>query len=85
MSTVNLMISVDDEHIEDISSIAQKLRKEGLCVCQMLDEVGIITGTIDEGAMGRLRNVSGISAIERQRTVYKAASKSKARKFQSAA
>lgn len=85
MSVINLMISVDDEHMKDISSIARKLRNAGLRVSQQLDEVGVITGTIEEGAVGRLRDVSGISAIEQQHVVYKAKQKAKAGKLQSAA
>jgi hypothetical protein len=86
MAEVNLMIAVDDEHMGDISSIAQKLRREGLHVSQQLDEVGVITGTIDEDAIGSLDRISGISAIERQRVVYTAeAAESKPRKLQNVA
>jgi precorrin-6B methylase 2 len=85
MSVVNLMISIDDEHMGDISSIAQKLRKIGLRESQLLGEIGVITGTIDENAMSKLSDISGVAAIERQRMVYKAEPKAKARKFQSAA
>ena len=79
MSVVNLMISIDDEHVEKISSIARKLGKAGLRVNQLLDELGIITGTIDENSVSKLSNISGVAAIERQRMVYKAETKLKAR------
>lgn len=62
---VQVMISVDDEHMPEIGKVAERCRKAGLQVDEALEEVGIITGSIPEKELASLSGVKGVASVER--------------------
>ncbi|MBD2564846.1 MULTISPECIES: ketohydroxyglutarate aldolase [Nostoc] len=67
MSNVNLSIAVDENHIEWILEVVQNLHSAGMNVEQVLDKLGIITGSIDSAKMEVLSRVEGVSHVELSR------------------
>ena len=64
MSTVNLLISLDDEHIEQISEVIQNLKAAGLHVEQTMTQLGVITGSCDAAKVEAISQVKGVSHVE---------------------
>lgn len=64
MSTVKLLISLDDEHIKQISEVIQNLKSAGLHVEQTMTQLGIITGSCDEAKVQAISQVEGVSHVE---------------------
>jgi len=63
---VQVVISVDDQHMPKVGKVASLCKKAGLQVDQALDEVGIITGSIPENELGKLSGIKGVASVERE-------------------
>ena len=64
MSKVNLLISVDDRHLEQISKVVEALQASGLKIEQMMKQTGVITGSIDSTQVEGISQVEGVAAVE---------------------
>ncbi|MBP6824380.1 MAG: ketohydroxyglutarate aldolase [Acidobacteria bacterium] len=64
MSKVNLTVSVADDHLKDFSEIVARCRKAGMTIEREMKSIGIISGSIDEAAVEKLRRVKGVSLAE---------------------
>jgi UDP-N-acetylmuramate-alanine ligase len=64
VSKVNLLVSVDDEHLDRFSEVVKGLEDAGMDVEQELEETGVITGSIDSEKVEQLRKVEGVSHVE---------------------
>jgi methylmalonyl-CoA mutase cobalamin-binding subunit len=62
---VQVLVSVDDEHMSQLDKVAQRCREAGLEVDQALGAVGIITGSIPQSKMSSLSAVKGVASVER--------------------
>jgi hypothetical protein len=62
-----VVISVADEQVSDMASVVSALRDAGLRVAEVLDSVGVVTGTVDGDALGFLSAVPGVVEVERSR------------------
>jgi len=65
MSVEQVVISVDDDQVDDMSTVVEALRHAGLRVAEVLDSVGVVTGTVDGDALGSLSTVPGVAEVER--------------------
>ncbi|HQR33364.1 MAG TPA: ketohydroxyglutarate aldolase [Blastocatellia bacterium] len=68
MSKVNLTVSVANDHLKDFSDVAVRCRKAGMNITQEMKSIGMITGSIDESALEKLRIVKGVSLVELERS-----------------
>ena len=68
MARVNLIISVDEDHLDKISSVVKNLQSAGLYVEQLMENLGIITGSCDSSNVQALSQVEGVSSVETERT-----------------
>jgi hypothetical protein len=64
-----VVISVTDDQVSDMGSVVEALRQAGLRVNEVLDSVGVVTGTVDGDALGDLSTVPGVAEVERSREV----------------
>lgn len=64
---VSVVVSVADERLDELANVVAELRRAGLRVDEVLDAVGMVTGTIDEDAIRTLDSVPGVVEVERQR------------------
>ena len=62
---VQVLISVDDEHMEKMGQVVEHCKAAGLDVEQSLDQIGAITGLVDPGKIGDLSKVAGVGNVER--------------------
>jgi hypothetical protein len=61
-----ISVTVDDSHLHVTQEVADALRHNGMDVDQVLDAVGIITGSVPEGGEELLAAVEGVASIDRQ-------------------
>ena len=59
-------ITVDDAHLDAMGQVADALRARGLRVDRVLDELGIITGSVPQGQHDALRAVDGVASVEQE-------------------
>lgn len=65
---LQVLISLDTDEPHAISDIAKRLSAAGLDVSAVHDAISVITGTVDEDAIGSLQQIPGVLDIERQRS-----------------
>ncbi len=58
-----LLVSVDDEHLESLSEVTDHLTRAGMRVDRTLPEIGTVIGVAPAGALERLKGVRGVSAV----------------------
>jgi len=63
----NVVVSVADEHLNDLSTVLTAMQQAGLVVNDVQEALGTVTGSIDANAIGRLETVPGVAAVERER------------------
>jgi hypothetical protein len=67
MSPEEVTVSVDDAHVADVHEVAERLREAGLSIDELSEELGVISGTIDESKADALREIDGVASVERSR------------------
>ncbi|TDV44922.1 hypothetical protein [Actinophytocola oryzae] len=67
MAEEQVVISVADDRFGDMAAVVEALRHAGLRVSEVLDSVGVLTGTVDGDALGSLSTVPGVAEVERSR------------------
>jgi hypothetical protein len=63
---VQLSVTVDDEH--PIEEVAAGLRSRGMEVAQVLDAIGVITGSAPDDVRHTLADVEGVTSVDEQLT-----------------
>jgi hypothetical protein len=63
---VQLSVTVDDGHA--IEEVAAVLRARGMQVAQVLDGIGVITGSAPEDVRHTLAGVEGVASVDEQLT-----------------
>ncbi len=63
-----ITVSVDDDHVGQIDEVVVELRAAGMRIEQVLRPVGLITGSVDASRREVLTTVTGVAAVESQRT-----------------
>lgn len=69
--SINVTVMIDEAHRRDIPAVAKSLAKKGFVLKETLEEIGVLSGTVDEGAISRLSGVTGVSAVEKDRDDYR--------------
>jgi hypothetical protein len=68
MSQMNISISVKDSHLATIELVSQKLQAQGMSVEHVLQNIGVISGSIDSSSLNNLTQVEGVKQVEQERT-----------------
>jgi hypothetical protein len=68
MAMVAVKVTVDDDHLDKIDEVAAELRSNGMQVDQVLNEVGVISGSVPAARRQVLGTVAGIESIEEATT-----------------
>ena len=68
---VDVIISIDDAHLDDFSHIVDELRHAGLHVQDTMEFLGTVSGSMrqDPQAVRRMRAVKGVAHVEASRDV----------------
>ncbi|HWM06513.1 MAG TPA: hypothetical protein VNP92_29590 [Actinophytocola sp.] len=64
-----VLISIADEARADMPIVVDALRRAGLTVNQVLDAIGVVTGSADSDVIASLSAVPGVSHVEPERTI----------------
>jgi hypothetical protein len=59
----SVSVSVEDAHLPSIGAVARALQEQGRRVEQVLDGVGIITGSVPDDRRMLLERVPGVDAV----------------------
>jgi hypothetical protein len=68
MSQMNISVSVKDAHLATIELVSQKLQAAGMNVEHVLNNIGVISGSIDSSLMNTLAQIEGVKQVEQERT-----------------
>ncbi len=68
MANEKVNVSVADNYLDRFSEVVQRCKKAGLQVEQQLEQVGVVTGSIDSTKRDDLERVEGVAAVESERT-----------------
>lgn len=60
---VQVSVVVDDVHAGALSRVAERLRASGMTVDAVLDEVGIITGSVGPQNLAAVQEVEGVASV----------------------
>ncbi len=66
---IDLIVSVDEAHLERIHEVAHRLERAGMRVDELQEETGTLTGRASEDVIPVLEAVPGVAAVERARPV----------------
>jgi hypothetical protein len=64
---VALTVSVDDEHLDRLENVADRLREAGMQVDRALPAIGTITGAVAASKLAALRAIEGVADVEESR------------------
>ncbi|MGY1717443.1 MULTISPECIES: hypothetical protein [unclassified Blastococcus] len=63
-------VTVDDGHLSALDGVVRGLRARGMRVDQVLDGLGIITGSVPPGSVRELTGVAGVVSVD-ERLVHR--------------
>lgn len=66
---LELMVMVDTAHLDKLDEVTAKLKQAGLQKCNVLKEIGAVTGSATAEAVSKIEKVAGVSAVERSRGI----------------
>lgn len=62
----SITVTVDEAHLTSIHDVAQQLRSQGMHVDQVLESVGVITGSVPDHHYSALKSIEGVSSVDEQ-------------------
>ena len=63
-----VLVSIDDEHADDMAAIARRLGDAGMDVEHTMDLLGTVSGSIEPAKIDLVRAVEGVRHVEMART-----------------
>jgi hypothetical protein len=64
-----VLVSINDSHMDRISAVIEELQKEGLDVQRSMPKLGVVSGAAEHGDLASLQDVDGVSSVEEERSV----------------
>jgi hypothetical protein len=61
----SIVVTVQDDHLPEIQKVARQLRSRGMHVSEVLESIGLISGSV-AAAGADLSSVPGVAAVEEQ-------------------
>ena len=61
-----MSVSVDDDHLDSLGAVVQALEAHGLRVDQVLDGLGIVSGSVEDEHRTVLSSVPGVASVDGQ-------------------
>jgi hypothetical protein len=68
MSKVNVSVLVRDDSLHRIRDVVKQVKSKGMRVERVLENSGILTGSVDSDDLVRLNKVKGFSGVEKERS-----------------
>lgn len=67
MPKVNLSVSIEDQHLDRVEEVVKRVKRAGMSVEEVMEGVGIVTGSIEPEKLDSLRGVAGVAHVEASR------------------
>lgn len=64
MPRVNISVTVDDAHQDQLMEVAAALQAAGMQVEHSLETIGVITGSCEASQIASLSQVAGVASLE---------------------
>ena len=61
-------VTVGDDHVGDIARVVSQLKAEGMTVDQVLEVVGMITGSVPSERRAAIEGLPGVVSVENEHT-----------------
>jgi hypothetical protein len=68
MSKIKVSVSVDDAHVDRLTEVSMGLQSMGMDVEQILQSIGIISGSVSSDQVNSLYQIEGVQHIESERS-----------------
>jgi hypothetical protein len=68
MAEIDVIVSVDESRLHEFPKIVKAMRGAGLKVGEEMAAVGVVAGSVESGALPKLRQVDGVAQVERSRS-----------------
>ena len=65
---VKVLVGVDDEHIDDLAGMIDRLKAAGMQVEDAMETLGTVTGSVESTKLETVRAIEGVSEVEPSRT-----------------
>ena len=69
MPKLSVLVSINDDHLDRFSEGVNDVENAGMEVEQKMEDLGVLTGSIDSEKVEPLRRVAGVSHVEESRRV----------------
>ena len=63
-AVVDVVVTVEETHRDNIATVASQLMAAGLSACETLTTAGIVIGSVARASLGALATVAGVKAVE---------------------
>lgn len=60
---LNVIVTIDKDHLDDLKNVALKLEKEGLSISDVKD-YGLIFGQLDSSKISKIKNHKEVANVE---------------------
>jgi hypothetical protein len=67
---MEVIVTLDEDHLSQITEVAEQLNAMGLRNINTLGSIGAISGRISSGLLDKLQGIPGVSAIEPSGSVH---------------
>jgi hypothetical protein len=67
MSTIKASLSIEEQYLDKLPKVVKRIKKAGFNVEQTLEELGVVTGSVDSEKLDAIRKVKGVASIEQER------------------
>jgi hypothetical protein len=64
---VGFTVSVDDEHLDDLPAVVERLRAAGMEVERQMEAIGVVTGWAEPSRLDAMRAIEGVADVEQSR------------------
>lgn len=69
MTAKNVLIVLNDEQEGPVTPLVDRMKGAGLSVTSVMEDLGMVRGTIDEADLSALKSVPGVMNVEEEETV----------------
>jgi hypothetical protein len=69
MAKTRVNISIEDGYLDRMDEVVRRLQKAGLASSKQMKDIGVVTGSVDQDHLDRIRRVAGVAHVEQSRQV----------------
>lgn len=69
MAKVEVIVKIEKNYKDKLSEIAAECKSAGLSVEQQMSSLGMISGTIEKAAIGKIEKIEGVAYVEESRSI----------------